>query len=151
MKFELQLKFEHREIKETFLEFLVEIIETGAFNSNLFDKPDDFLSSIVRMPSRSGNIPSFFFMAQLCPSFPCQHTPCEATQLVSLRHFFCLPDRFKHFILCSLGLLLVSGFPPLKQQFHYHPFIKSYKTLPQQNLKLDISRSLLPGPHYLAP
>ena len=65
---DLELKCEHQGIHATFLDLEVNIID-GIFVYKLFDKRDNFPFFIVRMPDKSGNIPSHVFYGSIMSEF----------------------------------------------------------------------------------
>ena len=65
---DLELKCEHQGIHATYLDLEVNIID-GIFVYKLFDKRDNFPFFIVRMPDKSGNIPSHVFYGSIMSEF----------------------------------------------------------------------------------
>ena len=65
---DLELKCEHQGTRATFLDLEINISD-GIFVYKLFDKRDSFPFFIVRMPNKSGNIPSHFFTDPSCRNF----------------------------------------------------------------------------------
>ena len=64
----LELKCEHEGSHATFLDLEINVIN-GNFIYKLFDKRDNFPFFIVRMPDRSGNIPSHVFYGSVMSEF----------------------------------------------------------------------------------
>ena len=65
---ELQLKCEHHGTHATFLDLDILVVD-NIFVYKLFDKRDDFPFTIIRMPDRSGNIPSHVFYGSIMSEF----------------------------------------------------------------------------------
>merc|ERR1712141_367476 len=64
----LQLKCENEGTHATFLEIDI-LVKENIYEYKLFDKPDDFPFSIVRMPDLTGNIPSSMFYGSIMSEF----------------------------------------------------------------------------------